>query len=223
MTFETKIDGLVQTLLHNRARVTTLDSLWYALGCPYAAPSGWRKETPVEPPQPDPSHEAIIVKTLVYALHLEQPLLTSEPPNNNISLLGGLLRQDRWQSCLHSHTTAIELAASLTAFWESRPKTSTVETLLRKISVQVCAVLNEWLKPVTPFSGDPLGGPATTYDIARAMFGDAWCAIALSGLSDDQHWQISEIIQSQRPPFLPGLLSADLETEYALLPVLEVS
>lgn len=222
MMFEHQIENLVQTLLHNRARATTLSPFWYALGCVHASPAGWRNFNFVTPPQPVAEHETLVVETLIYALHSQQLLFTSEPPDNNASLLDGLLRQERWRFCLNSQATAIAFATSLTEFWESRPKSTAGSILLREVSGQVCAVLNAWLKPAVPFSGDPLDGPASTYNVARAMFGDAWCAIALSGLTNDQHWKIPELIREQRPPFLPGLLPTDRSLEHESLPLLEM-
>jgi hypothetical protein len=222
MTYEESVASLVHKFLYNKAGVMrTPAPLWHALGCLHVATATDHGFVFVTPPQPAPAHEDLVVKTLLLAMHLQTPLTIVEPPDNVASILDGLLRHDRWRHCLGSHGTAIEFATLLTAFSESAAGSTCCRILLRQVAVPVCSVLNAWLKPEAPFSGGPVEGPAAAYKMALAMFGDAWCALALSGLTDEQHWKIPQIILAQRPPFLPGLLPEHLTQANFSLPVLD--
>jgi hypothetical protein len=220
MTFESSIADLVRIHLTPQAGHASLAPLMRELGCRHVVMTPGFVSVYAPPSQPAPVHEDIVTATLIHAMALHQPRDNLTVSDNLAAILDGLLRKNRWRRCLESHATAFDFAVMMTCFWVARPQSPASQSLLREVAVPVCAVLNRWIRPQTPFTGDSLNGTSPTYDVACSLFGEAWCSIALSD-AIDRPWDIPHIIRTHRPPLLPSLLPKRLETIAQTLPALE--
>jgi hypothetical protein len=70
----------------------------------------------------------------------------------------------------------------------------------------VCTLLNEWVKPCIPWCELP-----TTLSVCRQLFGDGWCTLLSNNgniVSMNPVPHLAAIVARERPPFLPGLCTA---------------
>jgi hypothetical protein len=129
------------------------------------------------------------------------------------ALLSGLLERGRWRNCLSEERSAYAFAALLIDLYKQRTNGFSDSDAAQHSAMLISAapVLADWLAPLTP-------GFITCESIARAIFGGAWCALALSGCTSDM-W-IADIVLTEKPPFLPGL-APGLEQTAQTLPWME--
>jgi hypothetical protein len=178
-----------------------------------------------DPAQPSPEDEAFVADTLLELfLH---PRKHKPAAEMNVSILHGLSNNSRWRKCLHSEAGAYRLATLLVSFPHAHEQTMDNAgglALCTATAPGVCTILNEWLGDrstvgVHNFQPGEITGSSTaaSLHVARAIFGSAWCDIALP-TNEIAPWERSDVISAQRPPFLPGLLPARLEPVALLLP-----
>lgn len=100
-----------------------------------------------------------------------------------------------------TYAMAVAILTYADAFW-SQAKADVAA------SEPVCNMLNNWLKPATPW--EKLPGDA---EIAELLFGAAWILLA-----DNENFVLADIVRRERPAFLPGLCPAQLQPGSATLP-----
>lgn len=164
-----------------------------------------------EPPQPEPRYEAIVTNALVVAI---RTCITIHGDNNDIdSVIDGLIKNNRWRSCLNTADDAYHLVETLVTFHHNRGLYAGMHTLQASLSNDVRNVISQWL------GGRLIPLEMTPIETARLFFGDAWCYLSLE--YDSKH-SIIALIRRERPPFMPGLLPAHLEPKSLLLPGLSI-
>jgi hypothetical protein len=90
------------------------------------------------------------------------------------------------------------------------------------VGLGLCLVLDAWLKPASPWTKLPGTG-----EVARLMFGEAFCALRLPDCVEDQKSLTimptggfaGDIVWRERPLFLPGLCPAQGDILGTQLPV----
>lgn len=210
--YEKHIANLVQLhLLEDPNGKRSFSGLAAALGCRNsAAYNEWRVGALRQPP---PRYESLLRKTLLHCLqwYVDDTLWMSD---DALAILDGLTKQDRWRYCLADRDGAYKLALLLTVVASvDSESTDTNSMLKRAIEKPACALLNAWLRPKTPYTSIP---PAES--LVATMFGDAWFAMTLGGVSV---LQAPALINAMRPAFAPGLLPSELDVAAAPLPELE--
>jgi hypothetical protein len=142
------------------------------------------------------------------------PFGLSESAGNLVACLEGFLEQDRWLECLANAgfaddlaTLLMRLAVTVHAF----PTRTPYRVLLRNAAVSATEkLIVAWFDPQEP--GSPLDTPE---NLARCLFGDAWCDLVFYDPSN-QVWTLSQIIVAVPPPPLPGAVTPN--THALLLP-----
>jgi hypothetical protein len=136
--------------------------------------------------------------------YLPRLLTAAGDPFEQATLLDGLCRHGRWRDCIETISGAYELADAIFGYlafsWISRP-------LVIHTKHSVLSMLNEWLKPSTPWTDLP-----GDFDVCRQMFSPVWCDLALpdqtaspTHLLENSGSAACYIVSRERPPFLPGL------------------
>lgn len=134
-----------------------------------------------------------------------------------MSVLNGIGRAKCWGDCINSEDGAYAIAGGSVWFIQCFLTTS---ELCQSTGHQVVAMLNEWLKPVTPWAVLP-----TKLDACEHMFGAPWCHFRLP-VADKEGSRPTELdpsslIRLERPQFLPGLCQVRSHTELPILPEIE--
>lgn len=148
-------------------------------------------------------------------------------PMSVATVLGGLYANDCWRDCLVDDRHAYSLAAALLVYIGSYKD----GFILDDVTCDgICALLNEWLKPDSPWAYVP---PSSV--VAAHMFGDAWCHLFLPANVDDQmtsgqmhdhnedgttpEYAAGVLAMSEKPPFLPGLYASGSAVTTMSLPL----
>jgi hypothetical protein len=211
--YEDKIHALTGAYLLEGQKAD-LEPLLSALGCRYSIVRS-SVSSVCEPEQPLETDEPLVQKTLLEALHWYCNV--QGYALDGMSLLDGLLRRGRWKACLESTDDASRLAALLIEFLGALyagANYTYADELRNRLLPDVCAMLNDWLRPEVEFRSTP-----TAALLLRHLFGDAWCALHLTGADD--YWKVKMLVLVEQPPFLPGLLPAHLAVNAEELPELE--
>lgn len=170
------------------------------------------------PTQPNPEYEPFVLQEILAALRRQIPNYRLQQ-TDSLSLLDGLMYEDRWRTCLEREDDTYSLIAQFLYF------TWLIDDLLRKPGTKdireilvppVLSVLNEWLAPATPFLNVP-----HTMELVRVMFGDTWYALALPDVSSLSMERTIGLVLGSRPPLRPGLLPVGVEAIAIDLPSLE--
>jgi hypothetical protein len=171
-----------------------------ALGCyrpDFWNQSNWQTRTPH---QPDEASEQLVVKTLIEALRIA----TFGPIGDyyRYSILSGLLRNNRWRTCLESVDSALHFTMAIACHYVGWDDADPAEDSLQgAIAKPLRTVVNEWLGV-----GSSNVARLTEMTILRAAFGEFWCDFALG---PDMHFSdAAPIVLSTRPSFMPGVVSA---------------
>jgi hypothetical protein len=193
------------------------EKLLLALGC--RCMDTGRRECLSEVYSPPAEYEQLVRVTLKEALHrcFENNILTWES-RDAIALLDGFTKNDRWRDCLEDVDSALELTRLLVAFTHGVKAGGVFNSdvpLRYAVLPAACALLNTWLGRHEAFVG--VFGAA---EVARALFGDAWCDLALD--SDAASVKVAKMITLHRPPFVHGLLPDGIETAAEDLPSLDL-
>jgi hypothetical protein len=131
-------------------------------------------------------------------------------------MLTGLLRGDRWRTLFGSESGAYEFFIVLARYLRKDDARARNAGMYisgnRAFRLDVHSAIPAWLEPgIEP-------GEFTLRDLARAFFGEAWCAIVYDVCGDET--TLSDIVASTRPPFLPGRLTYDTDPNERPLPEL---
>jgi hypothetical protein len=211
MSYEEEIDALFTKYVTNRRQYGPADNLFIALGCPILKVStNW---SIVEHPQPGPEKEGVIQQALLRMLRVGDWHANkgwSEP----FSILAGLTRNDRWRSCLDSVDDTYKFADLLLVAQDvcaGLARTSAPDLVKEEINTVLQHSLVGWLGFAWSAACPSID------DMARAMFGDAWCSFALSG---DIPGEERRLVRMERPPFMPGLLAVQTQNVAVTLPEL---
>lgn len=162
--------------------------------------------------QPPACEELLVTNTLLHALHWYCDVQGHMV--DGVLILDGLLRGQRWKSCLTSTRGAICLTIVLLEFFNGRDSDgyfSYAKGLRSRMLPGVLSLLNEWLRPVVP-----LKEPSSVDVLLPSLFGAAWCTIHLT--DDSDLWNARLMILNHQPPFVPGLLPAHLTPCAQMLP-----
>lgn len=145
----------------------------------------------------------------------------SVPQDDLTSILGGLHNAQCWRGLLATEEGAYVLAASLVGFVDASNKTFALNIA---VAPAVCAMLNSWLKPEQDWAVLPSAGIVCAH-----FFGHAWSQLSLP----EDYWMaggfstksdiIRGLVLQARPPFVPGLCSAQMNVLSAPLPELNVN
>jgi hypothetical protein len=132
-------------------------------------------------------------------------------------VLPGLLRNDRWRTLFQCEADAYAFVIVLTRCLrrgDARKAPLPAERdAYRDLRRSVHSVMAAWFQPgIEP-------GQFTLRDLANALFGEAWCATIYDGCSDKI--SLPHLIESTKPPFLPGRLAADVVQHAENLPALD--
>jgi hypothetical protein len=212
MTYEEKISSLLHAHL-TFDEPGSLPDLARALGC--CNHRYTRKWVTDVPPQPNPVYEPLILQTLLTALRYHAGARNDD--SNGESILNGLLRNNRWRACLESLDDAYKFVAVVACFYanfESGILNNNKNDLQSHNIEPLKKVIVEWLG-VSAAESEKM----TKMLFLRQTFGNLWCEFALS--ENMPLWDILPIISAVRPPFVTGLLPAQLETAAQTLPCLE--
>jgi hypothetical protein len=167
------------------------------------------------PEQPNPCNEYVILEalrqSLAYAVSNDMPLHA-----DSFSLLHGIYQNQRWRSFLECADSAYCLAALCAE-----------QTLLgggmRDMALTgedsgatwLLSILNEWLRPSVKYGELP-----PLADLCCALFGEAWYPLSVE-VDNTPDYEVPTLIYLLRPAFRPGLVSARLVSEPAVLPALD--
>jgi hypothetical protein len=212
---KTGLAELMATYLENTDDPSRIWPILNLLGCPYIERvRGVTQVLRSKPPHRE--SEGLVYETLV---HLLRTVVPEEGffrnPEACFSVLAGLAFNDRWRQCLGSIDSAYLLAASLVEFCLMSSTSNSGERLREDVSINVRHIIKEWAGLVI-HSWDP---PQPDM-IAIALFGGTWLDIAVGGTHP--YFEIPDAIRSQRPPFLAGLVPAQVEVAAISLPGLDV-
>lgn len=206
---------------------TSIEPLLFALGCPTM--QGEAADRSIRyPERPTADTEPLIRETLKRAMVFiatEMAGGSSRFVDGNYILVA-LSEQDRWADCLQSEEDAYALVILLQRFAFIadafiNPLMATKANIDSDYFYEVSApkiskFLNVWLNPTTPFGEDCAG--LTLESFRRAVFGDAWCDLVLT--EDMVDFFGEAVILTERPPFMPGLLPAQVDVVFEELPAL---
>lgn len=170
------------------------------------------------PEQPDRSNEAFVVQELIAALRRQVPDYHLQQ-TDSLSLLDGLLLNERWRLCLASEDDTYSLIAQILYFtWLVNDLLANppVEGIRETLIPPLLSMLNSWLAPPVPFLEISKMIP-----LIRAMFGDVWCDLALPDVGSMSHPKLIQFVLRARPPLLPGLLPFGIEAISIDLPSLD--
>jgi hypothetical protein len=204
MSYEDTIAALAARHLSDPGLKLPLEALTVALGCSTIRRDGttgiW---STTASPNPGVEHEQLVSDTLIRALQAQMHRLGST--YCGLSILGGLVTNDRWRRCIGNADDAYAMATLLVLFTDG---------MFSTVNDPFLPILNGWISSEVPITKYP--GPRS---LSELFFGRAWRSIVLEA-DDINGWEIPTLIQSTRPPFVPGLLavSADVEV-YALPPI----
>jgi hypothetical protein len=212
-------DERVAMLLANylRPKTKSVATLAAALGCRHMVrnASGWR--IPEHKPN-SINHEQIVLQALLSALHWHVRN-KDRAPEDGLLLLDGILRNERWKTCLSTMTSAHDFAMLLIR-QTSKLRDTKHGVHVHPLMSPVRTMLNGWLclDPKT-YTYIPPARP-----LAEALFGSAWCDLMLPGAISERTPQvIEELIDSTRPSFLPGLCKAQDSVPDMVLPALTMT
>lgn len=153
--------------------------------------------------QPEAEHEGLVVSTLLEVLRSNFECHNGVSWIDQVALLDGLVRNNRWLTCLQqiddAHSFAL-LSIDCSQMIQNLKGHPMESTLISTLVPDVCSMLNMWISPVEPFTAYPVAGV-----IARHLFGDAWYYSVLDGDFDIKLKPIE--VLSMRPPFVQGLVS----------------
>lgn len=158
----------------------------------------------VAPEQPRSNCEDVTRAALVVMLmHIDG--VGPDSDIRGLSVLDGLLRNDRWRACLETPSGAyafVALAARVIALPDASAMaviSSEKDWLELHMETTFLAgdVLKEWLLP--PSEARMLSPRM----LAAALFGEAWCNIVIDGV---RNLRLDRVIAETRPPFVHGLL-----------------
>jgi hypothetical protein len=129
---------------------------------------------------------------------------------DRLAILTALNRFSCWSEILKDVALTYELAQAITDFIDCYSPALTNRAALS----EVVSLLNNWLKPSTPWSTLP--GIRT---FGRHAFGEEWCTFVLPDEYADIEGKrtahgslsVSDFIAAQRPPFVKGLCPAQDE------------
>jgi hypothetical protein len=191
----------------------SFNRLMGALGCH----SVWGEISKFNPvnKQPPESQEPLVLDRFLCILRDT----AADPINKScMSLIDGLSRNNRWRACVLDNDLAHDLAFVLaTATAAMGPLAGFRKNTIYKtvLAPAVCKMLNAWLAPSEAFKEPP-----TVSVLARAMFGDPWCAI--NGIDGCDAYEAADIIRASRPRFLVGLVPTQSGEDIAVeLPTME--
>jgi hypothetical protein len=195
---ETITDGSVQSEVLRAIRSLASgeqhkiqDSLLYRLGCAYLERSSGKL---IVPPTGAESHaekgSALLLLAPTIVSNLSLPVCSTS------SVVDGLARGDCWRNCLDSEKLTYVLAAIMLDYVAGYYACFELEAHARQPAL---SILNAWLIPQAPYVKVP-----SAVDLARNIFGDAWCTLRL----DCDPRAIGSTIYKERPLFLPGLCPA---------------
>jgi hypothetical protein len=226
MNFEKQLAALIEQHLTRRTENTEesdLNPLLSMLGCRYVAEGRDGVKILFSPEIFLDEYESLIVPALIEALLSQARRPGGGAPENCMAILDGLLKNERWRACLKSTDTAMALAIMLVDLMDAVPYSAAGSTLRDSVLPPFYGMLNEWLRPTAPFDpNEPRDMFKHMFKLVRAMFGDHWCDIALSGPEEmEKPWEVPGIIRATRPEFLPGLLPDVVIPIAATLPPLD--
>jgi hypothetical protein len=224
MTYPLHIAALYQKHVTDEAPggIATLLS---ALGCQHIVHGNeigriHSTDTLITPDQPAAEFEPLIRTTLVRTLHPHVNRAGPVGTADDLSLMDGLLRNNRWKACLQTRETAFDLGLLLLYFFEVHTNTVSGQRLFSNVGSLVSDVANAWLRPEISFvMYDDIR--TASYQLALELFGEAWGTIALSETSNDPA-SIPMIIRTQRPAIMEYLLPPHLHQAPVPLPSLEI-
>lgn len=226
MSYEEHIATLFDAYGSAQSEDYNLRKLLCALGCRNV--DGMLGDNPrlIYPPEPGAEHEQLVSDTLRQVLRMTDRVYRTAP-ENCFALLDGLTKNDRWQRCLQDADTAHKFSTMLVDYFDSIPNSHEGRRLRAEVSPDICAMLNEWLKPAILFQGPPdPEGPAddepTMVSLVSAMFGEPWCAITLDE-GHDQSWEMPDLVREHRPDLQPHLTPDIANPMAESLPTLEAS
>lgn len=213
LQYTARIADLVATHITSGYRGLSHVPLLTALGCctPVRNLGCWTISTSIAP---KPGNENLVRNVLRQVLGLAAANLWSY--TDNFALLNGLIRNLRWRDCLANSDDAHSLAALCLWHATDRSDTSPGARALRvTVTKWLAELLNEWIRPAVPYKECP-----DAFEIAQALFGEAWyhlCVAPMGVRSID----IAAHVFDTRPPFIPGLVTFDVDAADVSLPSLE--
>lgn len=220
MTYQLHVAALYSKYVTGRAP-GGFEKLFAALGCRHIARNAMGEDVVISPRQPDQADESFAQKILVNLLHTRLHQHQHQPGKpgtaDDLALMDGLFRNDRWRSCLQSPEAAFDLGLLILYYWEVDTNTDAGHDMLEVVGPAITEVINTWLADSPRVKNSDRG--TSSLDIAVALFGEPWCTIALGEV-----WSPSEIpliIRDQRPPVRESLLPQHLHQIVTMLPTLE--
>jgi hypothetical protein len=224
--YAARIAGLVDRYLTDNPSIARVAPLLEALGCRVPAfengpwvedldentPGAWRMRVPA---QPDPCNEHLVRSTLLQAL-VQIAAKGLHQYTDNFSILHGASLQQRWRYFLDSTEGAYCFA--MLCVEQTRVGGGMQVMALRGSNSGITlllSVLNDWLQPTVEYDELP-----SLPDLCSALFGKEWYQFTIE-MANVRDADIPELIYTTRPAFSPGLISARLEGDSAILPALE--
>jgi hypothetical protein len=202
----------------------------FALGCPTMQAQGTSRVIrypDISGAENEPLIRDVLKQALAYVATKAKGSSTRFIDGNYILVL--LSEKDRWLDCVQCADDAYALMILLQRFAvvsdmitnppdPTAPLTLEIDYFRQVGAPRVATLLNGWLKPVVPFSD---ACASLTIDVLRrSVFGDAWCDLVLT--DDIPDFFGDDLILSERPPFMPGILPDQLEQPNAQLPTLDI-
>jgi hypothetical protein len=210
--FSRRLAPVIKAWLTSSRDLASLAPVADMLGCAHLVKQrdGYRCK---KPPQPNTLCETVVSTALVDLLVLNKNDSDSHSLRIEHTLLDGLLRKERWRSCLETLPAAHAFAALIANFYASYPK--------RPLSIANQSLRVEVHRKLTPALAGWLYAGAgdvqyTRRTFACALFGEAWCTLTLDVLADSA--SLADIIRSTKPQFLPGLVPAQKDDVLLDLP-----
>jgi hypothetical protein len=218
---------LVSSHLTNRTKATLICDLSDHLGCKRMRMCGGAEIFGLT--QPAACHESSVSLALLQFLRSQ---MRTEARcvywEDEISIMDGLARNERWRACLADMNDAYDLAALFLrfsrAYWRGADKYSTeaMTVLRREVEQGAFEAFTDWVAPgsTKERNWEPGEWTPEPLSIARTLFGVAWCSMVFTE-SNASAVDVEAAMRFFRPPFQPGLVPAQIEAAPLSLPELD--
>jgi hypothetical protein len=194
------------------SRLGRLDpELLASLGCTYRCGSGVALSTTPK------THMSQVVQQCLSVLLLELVNDVDTASVDQVSVLAAMSAYNCWKEVVATESGAYAVAIVLMFYVETYSETQILKKTVRR---NMQKILADWLGLDT--SGDKLPSLAA---VASALFGNGWCSFVLSDAAmsgNSESWREGylscNIAARERPPFRPGLCSAQVLDTGEVLP-----
>jgi hypothetical protein len=216
--YQSRVDEVMRDWLENKHTQDRLERLAFMLGLRYLAYTNGYRVVPAHAMVPQ--REQIVINALMTLLHRHDPTCLLAEDGESV-ILGGLLHRDRWRECFEAEDRAYAFAILAARFFDRGDK-----KLDRGGSTDMSAAKANMFEALNQDIAYELGMASGSLPTAKLrakyffakLFGEAWSELMITG---EQGGSLATLIQGTSPPFLPGLLPAQVQQVSVDLPQIE--